>query len=193
LLDFARAGGHAEPGARTDVRSVLSDLWPSLAADAERAHLELVVDTVPPVMVGCSPGVYLSMVGNLTRNAIKYMGDSKVRRITVRVTDERTQVRTEVVDTGPGIPDDMLPRLFELWFRGNHTGGPAGFGLGLATVKRLAEGHGGSVGVRSSLGAGSTFWFLLPHAGVVTADDIGGPSPVEEKHQDDDSEHGAPH
>lgn len=55
-------------------------------------------------------------------------------------------------------------RVFEPYFRGQ-AGGAEGLGLGLATVKKLAEGHGGRVGVTSERGKGSTFWFELPRAG----------------------------
>jgi signal transduction histidine kinase len=58
--------------------------------------------------------------------------------------------------------------LFEPYFRVGHDRTKEGLGLGLATVKRLAEGHHGSAGVSSELGKGSTFWFELPRAGRAT-------------------------
>jgi signal transduction histidine kinase len=119
-------------------------------------------------------------VGNLVRNAIKYMGDSATRRIVVRVREEGERVRTEVADTGPGIPPETRASLFELYFRGRHERGKEGLGLGLATVKRLAEAHGGSVGVSSEVGRGSTFHFLLPRAGSPwSSASIDGDSPPE--------------
>jgi signal transduction histidine kinase len=117
------------------------------------------------VLIACSTGVYLSLVGNLLRNAIKYMGDSTTRRIVVRVRDEGTFVRTEIIDTGPGISTLSLPSLFDPYFRAAQDRGREGLGLGLATVRKLAEGHHGSAGVASEPGSGSTFWFLLPRAG----------------------------
>jgi len=65
-----------------------------------------------------------------------------------------------VQDTGPGIPSEKKGALFEPYVRGESN--QPGIGLGLATVKRLTEAHGGRVGVESSPGAGSTFWFELP-------------------------------
>jgi signal transduction histidine kinase len=76
------------------------------------------------------------------------MGDSENRRVTIRLMEAGGFVRTEVIDTGPGIPPESLPSLFDLYFRGQR-GGANGLGLGLATVKKLAEGHGGRVGVTS--------------------------------------------
>lgn len=164
LLDFARSGARPDPGARTELRAVIPDAVGGFEAEAERAGIDLRYEPVPPVLAACSTGVYLSLVGNLVRNALKYMGDVPVRRITLRVTEEGAFIRTEVRDTGPGISPELLPSLFEPYFRGQR-GGPEGLGLGLATVKRLAEGHGGRVGVTSERGKGSTFWFELQRAG----------------------------
>jgi signal transduction histidine kinase len=141
--------------------------------EAEAAGIELRAEPVPPVLVACSTGVYLSLLGNLVRNSIKYMGDSTTRRITVRVVDENGIVRTEVSDTGPGIASENLPVLFDPYFREHRT--PAeGLGLGLATVKKLAEGHGGGVGVSSERGKGTTLWFTLPRAGTSSPLDSAG-------------------
>ncbi len=168
LLDFARSGARPDPGARSEPRAVISDLLPSLLPEAEEARVTLTHEPIPPVLVSCSTGVYLSLVANLVRNAIKYMGDSPLRNVTVRVRHARDRVLTEVVDTGPGIPAESQRALFEPWFR-SHRGGE-GLGLGLATVKKLAEGHGGRVGVHSEPGSGSTFFFELPYAGPAVAD-----------------------
>lgn len=164
LLDFARAGARPDPGARTDVAATIADMTPALRETTGGARIELVVEEVPSVLVACNTGVYLSLLGNLVRNAVKYMGDSRERKIVIRVSRENGQVKTEVRDTGPGIPEEALPSIFEPYFRGP-TAGQAGLGLGLATVKKLAEGHGGSVGATSVRGAGSVFWFTLPLAG----------------------------
>ena len=164
LLEFARSGAQPDPGARTSPAEVISDLAPGMRPEAESAGIDLQIEPVPPVLVACSTGVYLSLVGNLVKNAIKYMGEGSTRRITVRVLNQGDGVRTEVVDTGLGIPPEKLSSLFEPYFRVNRDS-PGGLGLGLATVKKLAEGHGGRVGVVSAPGAGSTFWFLLPRAG----------------------------
>jgi signal transduction histidine kinase len=94
---------------------------------------------------------------------MKYMGERDVRRIAVRAVDTGDAIRIEVSDTGPGIPEDALPHLFEAYFRiagKSH----AGLGLGLPTVKKLVEGHGGRVGVKSQVGKGTTFWVELPYA-----------------------------
>jgi len=175
LLDFARSGAKPDPGARTSPGDVLGDLAKDLSGDAEQARIDLSLEAVPPVAVACSTGVYLSLVGNLVRNAIKYMGDSPRRQIRIRVIDRGTSVRTEVIDTGPGIAEGDRDLLFEPYFRGSSRG-REGLGLGLATVRKLAEGHHGSAGVISKRGEGSTFWFELPRAGSAS------PSVADEEH-----------
>ena len=165
LLDFARSGAQPEPGARTTPSEVLNDLVRSVSTEAEQRGIEIVLRPIPPIRVACSPGVYLSLVGNLLRNAITHMQDGAVRRVSVLVAIEGSYVRTEVVDTGPGIAPTDVPSLFEPYFRVGHNHHKEGMGLGLATVKKLAEGHRGSVGVKSEPGTGSTFWFTLPRAG----------------------------
>ena len=66
-------------------------------------------------------------------------------------------------DTGPGIPPALGQRIFEPYVRGPNTGTP-GIGLGLATVKRLVESHGGTLGVRAGPTGGALFWFELDEA-----------------------------
>jgi signal transduction histidine kinase len=109
--------------------------------------------------------VLTSIATNLVRNALKYMGDARERRVTVEVREAGDKWRVEVSDTGPGIPEDQQGRIFEPYVQLAHTG--SGIGLGLATVDRLVRAHGGTVGVRSRLGAGATFWFELPKVELV--------------------------
>ena len=62
----------------------------------------------------------------------------------------------------PAFPPADLPHLFEIYYRGAEAGKERGFGLGLATVKRIIEVHGGRLWVESQPGKGSTFYFTLP-------------------------------
>jgi len=73
-------------------------------------------------------------------------------------------LRTEVIDSGPGIPVDERATLFERFTRGNRSPTDAGTGLGLMIVQQLVEAHGGNVGVESEVGSGSRFWFEIPDA-----------------------------
>src|SRR5262249_44538075 len=137
---------------------------------ARRSGVALELTPCPPVMVRSSPGVLISLVSNLVQNAIKVLADSPVRRVAVRLSCEPPVARVEVEDTGPGIAPGHHAAIFEPHVRGPAAGGK-GFGLGLATVKRLAESCGGEVGVESELGQGARFWFTLPLADGCRAPD----------------------
>lgn len=170
LLAFARAGARPEPGEHTDVGESLAELAHELEPAAAQAQIALEVAPFSPCAVACNPGVLSSVVENLVRNAIKYMGDATLRRVTMRVSESANRVRFEVQDTGPGLPPGLEEKMFEPHVRGAHTGQP-GIGLGLATVRRMVTSHGGAVGVRSTPGAGCLFWFELPRAVAATPSD----------------------
>ncbi len=99
---------------------------------------------------------------NLLGNAVKYSDDSA--RIELRISVQKPHLVFEVEDTGIGIPEDELERIFDEFHRVKTKGTKPreGTGLGLSIVKRIVEEHGGTIQVRSVLGKGSTFRFTLP-------------------------------
>lgn len=99
---------------------------------------------------------------NLVSNAIKYTPSGG--RIEVRVEPEGDYVKVTVADTGVGIPEEDLPRIFDKFYRvkSAETRGIVGTGLGLSIVKSVVEAHFGSVSVQSQEGKGTTFTVLLP-------------------------------
>ena len=162
LLDFARAGAAPAPSATASAGAVIDAVVDEFAPLAEAASIELRVEGDSARHVQCSAGVLRSVLGNLVQNAIKYLDGGLGRRITMRVADAGPDLRFEVEDTGPGIRPDVQRTIFDPYVRCSDAG--AGLGLGLATVKRLAEAHGGQVGVCSELGRGACFWVTLPGA-----------------------------
>ncbi len=163
LLLFACRGARPEPGARAPLRSGIDSVVAEIEPLASAKGITLSASAGPDCEVACAPGVLGSLLQNLVRNAVKYIGEGEVKRIEVAALDKGTSVRVEVADTGPGLPEGKERVVFEPYVRGRTDG--AGLGLGLATVKRLCEGHGGSTGVTSRPGEGCTFWFELPKAG----------------------------
>lgn len=161
LLTFARAGAASDPNAHAFLPEAVSGALHDVEAEATAAQVYIVVDDLPKRDVCCTPGVLTCIVENLVNNAIKYMPrDHHERRVTIRAADSPKCVRVEVTDTGAGVPDDAKRRIFEPYVRMSPD--RPGLGLGLATVKRLVESHGGTVGVQSSPRGGSAFWFELP-------------------------------
>ncbi len=106
------------------------------------------------------------VLDNLLQNAIKFT--SPGGSITVRMRDEGSHIRTEVQDTGIGIPADQLSRIFDRFYQvdGTTTRRFGGTGLGLAIVKQIVETHGGQVGVASEVDKGSIFHFTVPTAEI---------------------------
>jgi signal transduction histidine kinase len=115
---------------------------------------------VGPVLVdaGRIEQVFINLLGN----ALKFSPAGGT--LSVRIVARGPQARAEVVDKGIGIPEDKLARIFDRFYQVDiesrrHYGG---VGLGLAICKQIIEAHGGRIGVTSTLGVGSTFYFELP-------------------------------
>lgn len=161
LLTFARSGARPDRTAACSADAVLADAVADCSHAAAARGIELVLDTDRPLPAACALGVIASIAQNLLRNAITYMGSRPVRRIVVRGRAREAMIRIEVEDTGPGISLDVQSTIFQPFVRGGReTSG--GIGLGLATVKRLAEAHGGAAGLHSTVGVGTVFWVELP-------------------------------
>jgi signal transduction histidine kinase len=170
IFEFARAGGKPAQGARADVLEVAAQVAAEIRTADVRDRPEIEIEPFPSCAVACSAGVLSSLLANLMGNAAKYLSDSSVRKITVRVAEAGGAVRVEVEDTGPGVPAGLEEAIFEPYVRAAGAT-QAGIGLGLATVRRLCVAHGGAAGVRSSPGRGSVFWITLPPAAPAAVDE----------------------
>jgi len=102
------------------------------------------------------------MVLNLVENAIKYTPPGG--EVKLSLTRNGSVAEMRVTDTGPGIPREMLPNIFERFYQGEQRGIMGGTGLGLAIANRIAKSHGGDIRVDSNLGKGSEFIVNLPLA-----------------------------
>jgi PAS domain S-box-containing protein len=101
------------------------------------------------------------VVVNLVNNAVKYAPDSFV--ITMKVEKKGDSVKVSVTDTGPGIDPEKIPFLFDRYYQAQSAGfNNSGLGLGLYISAEIIRKHNGQIGVDSTLGQGSTFWFTLP-------------------------------
>lgn len=167
LLDYTRmeAGRFAifrRPTQYADlVRAALDNLRPM----AEQKDLHLAEDLREMPVLNVDPDRLTQILYNLIFNAIKFTPPGG--RICVRAYPQGQSIVTEVQDTGIGISQEDLPKVFTRFFQADEvsTGSgrqTKGTGLGMAITKGLVEAHGGSIEVESELGAGSTFRFTLP-------------------------------
>jgi signal transduction histidine kinase len=163
LLAFARSGAHPDTSLTCTLDTALPGILSDFADAAARRGIDLVVESEERLQVRCSLGVLTSVVQNLVRNAINYMGTRPVKRIVVRARRSGAAARVEVEVTGPGIPSEFQSKIFEPFMRGPNEK-ISGTGLGLATVKRLVDGHGGTIRVDSRPDEGSCFRVELPLA-----------------------------
>lgn len=114
----------------------------------------------PPAIICADLDQLNEILDNIIENAIKYTKQGGVK---VSVDVDSNRVRFTVADTGIGIPEEDVPHLFQKFYRvdNSQTREIGGTGLGLYLIKRLADNIGGTVGVKSVYGQGSTFWLEL--------------------------------
>ncbi len=164
LLDFSRieAGRVQACYEPTDLAAMTSDLASNFRSAIERAGLVLDVDCRTldePAHVDRE--MWEKIVLNLLSNAFKFTFEGS---IAVRVRREESQAVLEVSDTGVGIPDHEISRVFERFHRVEGTVGRTqeGSGIGLALVQELVKLHGGTLSAASELGRGTTFRICIP-------------------------------
>jgi PAS domain S-box-containing protein len=163
LLDFASIqAGHLSVSTRPQavgdmVAEVLETLEPLAATKSQRLHAE-----VPPGMeMRCDHDRVIQLFSNVVGNAIKFTPEAGEIRITASVDPQDGRlVRFAVTDTGPGIPADELPHVFDRYYQARRKN-REGIGLGLTIARGIVEAHGGRIWVESEEGKGSTFLFTL--------------------------------
>jgi two-component system, OmpR family, sensor histidine kinase ResE len=161
LLTLARVesigAGETEP---VDVAAAVAD---SVAAVAAPAHIRVEVDVAADLAARGDPTLLRQVLVGLLTNAFKHT--PLPGRVTVRGRREgETEMVLEVVDTGTGIPEAEIERVFERFYRRDASRKQEGFGLGLAIARRMVSVMGGELGAHSVEGEGSTFWVRLPVA-----------------------------
>jgi two-component system, sensor histidine kinase and response regulator len=186
ILDFSKieAGKLQIESYPFDLHLVIEDVLEMLAPKAEDQNLNLVVEypgNVPRHFIG-GAGRIRQVLTNLVANAIKFTPEGNVV-ITVACetgAGQHARARISVADSGVGIAEDKLGALFEKFSQvdGSATRRYGGTGLGLAISKQLVELMGGTIGVESTPGKGSTFWFTVPL--VLDAEPLLMPGPVHE-------------
>ena len=120
----------------------------------------LTMQATGPVVADLDEDLIKRVLANLLGNALKFTPSDGL--INISASSSGDLVRIEVADTGPGIAPEDQQKIFAKFAQLDSPQKRRGSGLGLTFAKMAVESHGGSIGVTSQLGAGSTFWFTLP-------------------------------
>ncbi len=147
---------------------IIMDIITLLQPQADQKNITLIneYDSTAPHFIVADPVRLRQIIMNLVGNALKFTDKGSV---TIKVTNENVAqdivtLAFEVTDTGMGIPEDKLDYIFNKFSQADESSMRkfGGTGLGLAICKRLTEMMEGEIGVKSTLGKGSTFWFTIP-------------------------------
>lgn len=177
LLDFSRieAGRIEAVYEVVDLATLTNELASMFRSATDKAGLRLVVNCFPIERdVYVDREMWEKIVFNLMSNAFKFTLQGEIR---VSLKELGDSIEFEVTDTGTGIPESELPHLFERFHRVKGAEGRSyeGSGIGLALVQELVKLHGGTVGVESQIGRGSTFTVSIPIGSAhLPADRLGG-------------------
>jgi two-component system, NtrC family, sensor histidine kinase GlrK len=164
FLDLSKAeAGMMEYGLEpTDLARLAHGVMDEMSVTAQKNEIELTFSSAAAPLAMIDPEKTRQVAANLLSNALKYT--EKGGRVEVEVLPCNHGVRLRVRDTGPGIPQEEIPKIFNKFFRasGAIKGGKRGTGIGLAFVKAVVEGQGGHVSASSIVGTGTTFTVDLP-------------------------------
>ncbi len=162
LLEVAKieAGGISIRPRPLSAQTLVDDAVQMSGPLAQRYQARLIAEYAPglPSVLADYERI-LRVFSNLIVNAVKFSGANGEVRVTAARGTET--VRFSVIDSGPGISAENLERIFDRFWQAD-SADRRGAGLGLAIVKAIVNAHGGTIGVTSSIGAGSNFYFDLP-------------------------------
>src|SRR5205814_1770182 len=145
----------------TELNALLEELVDFYTPQAQLQRVQLRLQRAPhPVVANVDARLLKQAVLNLMINALQAMSHHNPGggEIILQLSAQPRTASIDVIDTGPGIPDDQQRQIFQAYY----TTKKGGTGIGLAMAKRIAEEHGGQIGVRSDVGKGSDFWMTVP-------------------------------
>ncbi|MCC6977875.1 MAG: PAS domain S-box protein [Candidatus Melainabacteria bacterium] len=170
ILDFRKieAGRLMLKPQLTNPQSLVDTTFQAIKGLAEEAGVELSKSIEFNEALHCDPDRIVQVLTNLISNAIKFSERGKEVRIRVTET-ESGRARFAIIDQGPGIREDQMSKLFAKFQQldSSDTRKKGGTGLGLAISKAIVSQHGGEIGVETTAGKGSTFWFELSTGDVL--------------------------
>ncbi|TCO63236.1 sensor histidine kinase [Caldanaerobacter subterraneus] len=163
LLELARLDKIKSPRIkRVEVSEVISDVIDSLAPLAESKNVNLTFNGKEKVFAEVDPDRFYRMAYNIVENGIKYTYEGG--NVLVGLDEDEDNIYLAISDNGIGISEEVLPKIFDRFARGDTARSKknGGFGLGLAIAKEIIDMHEGKVTVESKVGEGTTFKIVLP-------------------------------
>jgi hypothetical protein len=177
MLAYARVGSQARALQPVDAEAVLNQALEVLHVEIERRQAAVSHDPLPTVLADAAQ--LGEVFQNLLGNALKFQAPDRPPKVHIGIVRgaTRDKVTFYVRDNGIGIDPKYQDQAFQM-FRRFHKEKFPGSGIGLATVKKIVERHGGTVRFESKPGAGSTFYFTLQqsHSALKSAQTVG-PAP----------------
>ncbi len=164
LLQLSRVGRVRQEPRQIAVKSLLDGIVSELQPRIDAAGVELQVDVTDCPLVWADPVWLRELFENLLTNALKYGSGNASPRIEIGAVADPAGPRYYVRDNGVGIDPRYHDKVFELFQRLESREEQEGTGVGLATVKRIMENHGGRVWIESQPEQGATFWLAFPPA-----------------------------
>ncbi|KZE40764.1 sensor histidine kinase [Microbacterium sp. T32] len=162
LLDFARVGGARPRFTRVDVGEIVDEVLEDLDGAVVGAGAEVIVDA--SMFVRADDTLLRVLLQNLIANAVKFtVAAGRTPRVFVTVQEMPDGWRLLVDDNGDAVDPALRDRMFEPMQRG-HDAEVQGIGIGLATCRRIAQAHGGHIGLDESPAGGTRAWVVLPAA-----------------------------
>jgi len=171
LLTYSRLTTKAKPPEWVDLNKVIEDLK-KLELATMLDETQGAIDVPEPLpSVRADPSQMHQLFQNLIGNGLKFHKEGISPEITIRAHDvDNNMIRIEVEDNGIGIDEKYHGQLFTMFRRLHSQDQYEGTGIGLASCKKIVERHGGNIGVKSTLGRGSTLWFTLPRESYLKKD-----------------------
>lgn len=160
MLARAESGALRMDHRPVDLAELVEEVYWSLKAAADERSVELLTDSHDPLTVYGDRDRLRRLLLNLVENAIKYTGAGG--RVSLSLKRDGDRVGVIISDTGRGIPDEALDRIFQPFYRSPDVLSERGYGLGLSIARSIALAHGGEISVSSVQGRGSTFRVSLP-------------------------------
>lgn len=145
-----------------NLTQLLAELVEELEVIAAARDVRIFAEVKPDLLVQGDAARIREAIMNCADNALSYLCEDGERTVSIRAFRSDSTIHIEITDTGIGISDSDLPRLFERFYRGANARSRAGTGLGLASAKQIVEQHGGIIAAKSVLGSGTTITVLLP-------------------------------